>query len=73
MKVWEETFLGMWKGINTENRTVVLGNGMLAFSLLDHRVEKDRWKDDIGKGSWCKVNERSCAHCKQALMAHGVK
>lgn len=50
-------FSGMWKGINTENRTVVLGNRTLAFSLLDHRVEKDRWKDDIGKGSWCKVME----------------
>ena len=50
-------FSGMWKGVNTENRTEVLGNTM-AFSLLDHRVEKkDRWKDDIGKGSWCKIME----------------
>ena len=47
----------MWKGVNIENRTEVLGNTM-AFSLLDHRVEKkDRWKDDIGKGSWCKIME----------------
>ena len=46
----------MWKGVNTENRTGVLGNTM-AFGLLDHRAEKDRWKDDTGKASWCKVME----------------
>ena len=50
------SFSGMWKGVNTENRTGVLGNTM-AFGLLDHRTEKDRWKDDTGKASWCKVME----------------
>jgi len=30
----------------------------MAFSLLDHRVEKkDRWKHDIGKASWYKIME----------------
>ena len=51
------SFSGMWKGVDTENRTGVLGNTM-AFSLLDHRAEKkDRWKDDIGKAIWCKIME----------------
>lgn len=62
MEVWEKGFLGMWNGMKTQNRVVIMEKSMVFKSswIIGPGVGGGTWgllEDEPGKISWCWIME----------------